>query len=149
MQKQIAIWLAVFLLGATSFAATAPRKQIATPKEVTALQQERIKLMTERVAIIESFTKIDILDRAELARVRVDLAKAKLEYAKSNDQKRAVLDELIALHDILIKFAELKAKAPARAQSPGVRIAPVLASADALLLKSERIKYQIERETLK
>ncbi len=120
-----------------------------TPPSIAALQQQRIELLQKRVAQLESLHEVEMVDRTELIRPRMDLINARLEYARSNAAKKALLTELIAEYDTLIQLLELAAKAPVAPPQAGQRPTPNLtAASDLLLLKADRIKVQIERNRL-
>ncbi len=116
---------------------------------ITALQQQRIELLQERVAQLESLHEVELVDRSELVRPRMDVINARLDYATSNGEKKALLTKLLAEYDTLIELGEIAAKAPPAPPQPGRRPIPnVTAASDLLLLKADRIKVQIERDRL-
>ncbi|MCP4505588.1 MAG: hypothetical protein GY826_04245 [Fuerstiella sp.] len=125
----------------------------ATSHDV-ALQQERVQLLAEGVTRIEAYVERELADRADVVQAQINLILVQLEYASSKDAKRGLFTELLAKYDHQIRLAEEGLKVPQRAPSPGEQprdaVRPYLAAASRLLLlKSERIRVQIERDTLR
>jgi hypothetical protein len=145
------------ILGVLGFACCYARTQEDTASladnKIASLQQQRIELLQQRVAKIESLAKAGIADRAELIRPRMDVLNARLDYAETKAEKQDLLEALIAEYDQLIQISEAMTRAPVSPPKPGERTpkvnAQLAAMSDLLLLKSERVRIEIELELLK
>ena len=76
----------------------------------------------------------------------MDVVHARLEYAESENQKMALRSELLKMYDQQIEIAELQTRAPSSAG--GSAKAKLDAYSHVLLLRSERLRVQIEWDTL-
>ena len=118
--------------------------------DIAALQEQRIKLLEQRIAVIEEYVGMGLTDRSYVIQAQIDLINARLEYAPTKTERRALLTELLGKCDQQIRFAELAIKSPPAPPQAGSR--PQTNDLDGisklLLLKSERIRIQILRDTL-
>lgn len=118
-----------------------------TQSEITALQQRRIELLEQRVSEIESVISIGVsIDRRRLSRVRLDLLGAQLDYAVSVAEKEQLLTEMLQEYDVLIAGDEAALEAPRTEADDGTDL--LEASSQLLLLKSERVRIEIELASL-
>ncbi len=101
---------------------------------VAELKRKRIEFLQSRVTYFERLITFGVRSAAEVIESRMDLINAQLEYAESVEKKKALLTELLNHYDQLIL----------QTGSPGVD-----ASLDVLLLKSEKVRVQIDLELLK
>lgn len=151
MQRRLAVCVAFAAIGFACCYAQNP-KQVKTSKttDVAALQRKRIELLETRVKAVDSLVDMGLVDRTEVVRMQMDVISARLDYADSNVEKRKLLDDLIAKYDELIKVSEAMALAAVLPTQPGQRVSnsQVKAATDLLLLKAERVRIEIERESL-
>ncbi|TWU33264.1 hypothetical protein [Novipirellula artificiosorum] len=143
------LFAAFVMLGLVGFGYYAQAEKGDNPQakdDLIALQQKRIELLEERVSTIERYVKANVGSRSDMVAAQMDVVNARLDYAQSNDQKQSLLSELLKMYDQQIEVAEVKTLAPI---SPG-RSAKNDLAADSrlLLLRSERIRIQIERDML-
>ena len=119
-------------------------------KDISALQQERIKLLAERVSKSQALFAMGLRDVTDVAQAQIDLLVVQIEYAASNAAKRDLYADLLQKCDAQIDAATRLLKAPRLPVQPGQRKHPQLeATLRLLLLKSERVRIQIELESLR
>jgi hypothetical protein len=118
-------------------------------RNIPALQQERIKLLAESVSKCEALFAIGLRGVTEVAQAQIDLLVVQIEYAASNAAKRDLYADLLQKYDVQIDGASRLSKAPPLPVQPGQRNHPQFeATLRMLLLKSERIRFQIELDSL-
>lgn len=118
--------------------------------DVTELQQQRIKLLAERVSQSQALFATGLRDVTDVARAQIDLLVIQIEYAVSTAAKKKLYTDLLQKYDVQIDAASQQSKAPPRPVQPGQRLHPQLEATLRLLqLKSERIRVQIELESLR
>jgi hypothetical protein len=118
------------------------------PNEIAVLQQRRIELLQQRVTQFEEsrLFGIELDDREQLGEARLDLLNAKLEYAGSVAEKDEILTAILQEYDSLIESAESALEAPRTGVADGPEL--LEASSHLLLLKSERVRIEIELASL-
>lgn len=122
-------------------------KSSKTSTEVLSLQQERIELLEERIAYIESLMDIDkSIGSSALIRPRMDLLHARVDYAETTADKVDFLTQLMSEYDKLIDMAENVLHEPPRVGESQLNR---LAGSDVLWLKAERVRVQISRDVLR
>ena len=147
----------LLLLGAIGLAFSYSDSRAGTGNDVdgnghiTELQRQRVALLAKRVSHVKEYHDAKLIDRTELIASQIDLVNAKLDYANSTIEKRELLSSLLQHYDEQIRLAELATKAPPTLPNAGERRtahgpAPLSAL---LLLKSERIRIEIQVEALK
>jgi len=109
-------------------------------KDVAILKDKRLLVLLERTRIIEARVNKGQATRVELAAPMIDLIRAKIEYSNSNKDRRALYDQWLQQHDLLIESAEFRGKAPVSVERTKLEL---------LHLQSERLKIEIARESLK
>ena len=139
---------------ACSFAQSQRQDDGKAGSDIVALQQERIRLLAERVSRFEAYVEKGLSDRTQLVQAQIDLITVQLEYAGSVDSKRTLFTELLAKYDDQIRVAETWSRAPQRPPVPGeppqkAILAQLDAASRLLFLKSERIRVQIDRDMLR
>jgi len=108
-------------------------------EDVAELKERRLQLLSERAAITEACVRAGTAATHELAEPMIDLIRAKIEYAKSNDDRREFYTQWLEQQDVLIETAETRGKATVSIERTQFEL---------LYLKSERLRIQIERESL-
>lgn len=113
---------------------------------IAALEQQRIKLLEDRVLILRELVAANQVSRTEIRSAEMEVTNARLDYASSGDEQRTLLTNLISLYDEQIEVAVLLVDRPVM---PGTSSrSRHAATLDLLFLKSERLRVQIERARL-
>ena len=145
MQKLIVLFFGAAVLLFAGITSHRAHKGTNDESEIEKLAEQRIKYLQQRIEIVEELIKQGIVGATDLIEPKLDLIQAKLEYAKSNDERRKLYDDMLKQYDRLIELAELSRTSPTESNE----IEKQIRSRDDLLyLKSQRIKIQIERESL-
>ena len=120
-------------------------KDDSTSVDVGELQEKRVTFLEERVTMAEALVSRGRADKALVKRLQTDVLHAQLEYATTKAERRELLEKLLAMYDERIEIADhLEALGAPRARSEAASY-PEL---DLLLLKSERVRIEIELEKL-
>jgi hypothetical protein len=152
MQRLLAIVLTLGAIGvACCYAQNQKQSDASTSADITALQRSRFDLLQQRidlwqdgVSTSEAIFKVESVNRQDVIRSQIDLINARLDYARSNADKRKLLTDLHTEYGKLIKIAE----STLRETTPRPRQNQDEATSQLLLLKSERVRIQISRDTL-
>ena len=144
MTRQSILVFAIAVVWLCVSSARPEEKPVAAAADISALVQERISLLERRVALIKQFleSRRSSVSPA-LTQAQVDLINARLEYAEDVSIKKELLGELLKHYDVMIDRADLLSKLSVRAGEKRdlFNIPP---EKDVLLLKSERVRLQIQ-----
>lgn len=113
---------------------------------IAALQEQHIALLRERVTSIETVVGVGMIDRTTLLHAQIELLTVEAEYAESTSRKQVLLQEIMAIYDTLIEFAEAFADAPPPVSAG--QPAMFTGTFEALRLKAERVRVQISHDKL-
>jgi len=107
--------------------------------DLNRLKTKRLELLQERVTIVEEHVDRGRSSSMELVEPTIDFLIAKIEYASSNADRKELYNQLLKNHDKLIEMAEIRGRAPVSVTKTNLEL---------LYLKSERIRIEIERDSL-
>lgn len=142
MRKIVAIVLTAAVFVGAGLAAPQKERTAEARSDIEKLSAQRIELLQERVDYIELLIRHQITGSTALIQPTLDLLSAKLEYAKSNEERRAIYDEMLKQYDRLIELAELEE------ERSGTREMLIGTHRDSAYLTSEKLRITIERESV-
>lgn len=135
-----------FVVAGLGFAfAGAPAEEAATASpEIAALREKRISFLRRRVEALEATSQLGA-STEHLVEARVDLLNTRIEYASDVQEKRVLLNKLLAEYETLVEIQKGLVRVPTAARRPGesaFQLKPPAAS-EVLRLEAERVRIQI------
>ena len=109
--------------------------------EITRLQRERVKFLSERASTLQDFFEAGNGDKESVVAGKIDLLNAQIEYAADRNDRQKVYDEIIQQYESWIKLIELLIERP----DPRPIAETGMLRAKLLLLKSRLAKAKISQ----